>query len=429
MVNGMALPDATQALCQQRNIDVTKAAEALKILTALSVGEGQLLFWDRDAFVCLLAARSGAWEERQIGRRLSPDEEPFAFQAQRKGRSVFVDWGMMRGAEPFAHAAVPLSSLLILTLDLSLTDVCSLSPWQHWRFPRSLLRRIAAHVWQGIVPPEVLIWALKGRNGLAIWDEEGRLRWRTTEHVPPFPSEVSEGLGVTDEFVVFRTKVGTILRYRRSMPPLLQGYALIRSEVHHRVKNDLQSIVSWLRLQARQAPSEARQILLDAAERVRVFATVHDLLARAKSDWVALRELIQQLANTLMQQAKEEGKDIRYAVIGPEVLLNPQQASAVAAVVHEVLRNACNHAFQAGEEGTVTITLEPKEGWLWVEVADNGCGFALSQWNGQTLGLTIVHNLVKQDLRGDLHIHSQVGHGTVVRFGFPLSRETSMSQK
>ncbi len=416
----MRLPEATQSLCQQWQLgDVSLLASALQALTALGDGEGQLLLWHKDAFLTLLAAKSGEWQERQIGRTLTSSEEPFAFHALRKQRPVFVNWGLLRGAEPFAHCAAPLRSApLVLTLDIPLTDAPSLSLLQRWRFPRSLVSKIARAAWGEMVPPSLLSWVLEKKDGVAVWDAHDRLRWSVGSVLDA--AEVPQGLHLSADFVSLRTEAGTILRRRKTAPPLLHGYALVRSEVHHRVKNDLQSLVSWLRLQARRAPLEAKAILLDAAERVRVFATVHDLLARSKGEWVALRELVQQLAATLVDQARDEGKAIHFAVIGPEVLLAPKQASTVASVIHELLHNACDHGFRPGEQGTVTVRLELQERRLCVEVVDNGCGFEVQRWDGTTLGLTIVRNLIEQDLKGTLEIVSSPGSGTAVRFSFPL---------
>jgi len=417
------VPDATKTLCQQFGIDLpilAKVGNALQALTALGKGEGQLLAWQKGNFVTLLAVRQGAWEERFIGRTRTVEEEPFAFRAFKRRRFVRAEWGLVRGAEPLAHYAIPLPSLpLLLTLDIPLTDIAPLSLWQCLSFPRSLVRRIAATAWEGVVPSEVLVWVLSCQNGVAIWDEKGRLRWSVGE-IPPLP-DLPDGLTVGENFVGLRTRAGKVVRRWETLSPFLRGYALLRSEVHHRVKNDLQSVVSWLRWQARTASPEAKAILLSAAERVRVFATVHDLLARARGEAVPLRELIQQLAQVALDQAQREGKALRFALIGPEVILAPQQASAIAAAIHELLRNACEHAFPPGSSGTITVQLERTEKSLRLSVADDGRGFDPHRWDRASLGLTIVRNLVEQDLRGKVEIWSEKGCGTTVLLEFPLT--------
>lgn len=416
----MRLPEVTQTLCHQWQLgDLTIVAQALQALTALSKGEGQLLLWSDKGFVTVLAARNGEWEERFIGRLIAPTDEPFASKAWRQRKTVFAPKGLLRGSEPTAHCAAFLrSNKLVLTLDIPLAETVNLSPWQFLRFPRRLLSQISFAQWQNEIPPKLLPWSLCGQANLFIWDENGKLRWGDGQS--PEVANFPPGLTVVREVAVLRTCVGTIARRRETQSSFLQGYSLLRSEVHHRVKNDLQSIIGWLRLQARNAPAEARPVLLDAAERVRAFATVHDLLARSRSDAINLRELAQQLVHWVTERAKSEGKNVRYAILGPDVLLAPKQASTIAAVLHELLWNACKHAFKLGGSGTITVRSEKMGNDLVIEVKDDGSGFDLAQIDGSTLGLTIVRNLVEQDLGGKLEILSSVGRGTTVRLKFPL---------
>jgi len=416
----MKLPEAAQTLCQQWQLgDLTIVAQALQALTALSKGEGQLLLWSDSAFVTLLAAKDGEWEERFIGRLIEPSDEPFAFKAWKRQGLVFAPKGLLRGSEPIAHCAAFLpSSKLVLTLDAPLTETVNLSPWQFFRFPHRLVSQISLTLWRDEVPSKLLPWSLCGQADVFVWDGSGRLRWGFGK--PPEIGDFPLGLTVVSGIVVLRTAIGTIARRRETPMNLLQGYSLLRSEVHHRVKNDLQSIIGWLRLQARNAPIEARTVLLDAAERIRAFATVHDLLARSRGDTVNLCELAQKLAHWATERAKIEGKDVRYAVIGPDISLAPKQASTLAAVLHELLWNACKHGFKVGDSGTITVRAKQEGAELVLEVLDDGAGFNLEKIDGSTLGLTIVRNLVEQDLGGKLEILSSVGQGTTVRLRIPI---------
>jgi len=427
----MQLPEPTQALCQQWQLgDLESVGQALLALTAFGKGEGQLLLWDGKSFVTVIAARNGEWDERLIGKLSTPDEEIFAFKALNPAlalrtphsapyKIVFAPTGLMKGAEPVAHCAVflrshslyqhsaPSTLRLVLTLDMPLPETVPASPLDFLRFPRKLLSQIALRVWRGEIPPKLLSWVLWGRTGVFIWDGQGRLRWcpkETSERRQRGEGQkigdLTAGLTIRSDFVALKTDVGTVIRYRESTPTVLRGYSLLRSEVHHRVKNDLQSIISLLRFQARNAPPEARKVLLDAAERVRAFAAVHDLLARSRGDTVNLRELAQQLAQWASERARGEGKNIQCVVTGPDISIAPKQASAVASVLHELLLNACKHAFAPDSIGTVAIAFNMVGEILSIEVADNGRGFNPDQLDGSTLGLTIVRNLVEQDLGG-----------------------------
>jgi len=447
----MQLPEPTQALCQQWQLgNLELVGQALLALTAFGKGEGQLLLWDGKSFVTVVAARNGEWDERLIGRISDPSEEPFAFKALRSNlaprtphfahlKIVFAPTGLMKGAEPVAHCAVLLRShslyqhsapstlRLVLTLDMPLPETVPASPLDFLRFPRKLLSQIALRVWRGEIPPKLLSWVLWGRTGVFVWDGQGRLRWCSKETSERKRREEGQrigdlmtGLTIRSDFVALKTDVGTVIRYRESTPTVLRGYSLLRSEVHHRVKNDLQSIISLLRVQARNASPEARKVLLDAAERIRAFAAVHDLLACSKGDTVNLRELAQQLAQWASERARGEGKNIQCVVTGPDISLAPKQASAVASVLHELLLNACKHAFAPDSTGTVAVAFNLVGEILSVEVADNGKGFNPDQLDGSTLGLTIARNLVEQDLGGTLEIVSSVGQGTKVLVKFPI---------
>jgi len=420
----MQIPEVTQTLCHQWQLgDLTIVAQALQALTALGKGEGQLLLWSDKSFVVILAAKSGGWEERLVGKLIAPDDEPFAFKAWKGRKIVFAPKGLLRGSEPIAHCAAFLPHRkLVLTLDIPLTGTVNLSPWQFLSFPRRLLSQVSFALWRNEVPPKLLSWTLLGQTGVFVWDGSGKLCWGSGK--PPEISGFPSGLTIASEIVVLRTDVGTIARRREIQANFQQGYLLLRSEVHHRVKNDLQSIIGWLRLQARNAPVEARAMLLDAAERIRSFATVHDLLARSRSDTVNLCELAQKLAHWATERAKIEGKEVKYAVIGSDILLAPKQASTLAAVLHELLWNACKHAFKIGDSGTITIRAMQEGDELTLEIADDGSGFDLERIDGTTLGLTIARNLVEQDLGGKLEIHSSIGQGTIVRLKFPLKGRT-----
>ncbi|MCS7266025.1 MAG: sensor histidine kinase [Armatimonadetes bacterium] len=415
------LPELAQTLQKQLGLDdFSVAAQALQALTALSKGEGQLLFAEGKNFVTVIASKIGNWEERLIGRLVPMTDEPFALRALKRKKVCFAPKGLLRGSEPVAHCAAFLSSFrLVMTLDIPLAENIRLSPLQFLLFPKSLLRKIAFSAWCKQVPACLLPWSLLGQAGVFVWDEKMSLRWGIGE--PPKIEGFQKGSTLKDEIAVLKTDVGTVARLIESRPQILRGYALIRSEVHHRVKNDLQSIVSWLMLQARNSSEEARKVLLDAAERIRVFATVHDLLARSKGDFVELRELAQRLANWAVERAKSEGKDVRFVVVGPEVNLTPKQGSTIAAIINELVWNACKHAFDS-ETGVITVRWERSGNELSLEVSDNGKGFEFEKLNNSTLGLTIVRNLVEQDLNGKVEIRSSIGEGTRVSLKFAINQ-------
>jgi two-component sensor histidine kinase len=210
----------------------------------------------------------------------------------------------------------------------------------------------------------------------------------------------------------------TDLRHRDRM--LVTKDATIR-EIHHRVKNNLQTIAALLRLQARRLQSdEARLALEESERRIRSIAVVHETLSRDASDVVPFDEIIRPLARLVEEASAGPEFPIRVRVEGHGGDLPGELATPLAVVLNELLQNAVDHAFPAGRgvgEGRVRVTLAREGGDLVVEVADNGVGlpsdFDLKESSG--LGLSIVHTLVTSELGGSLELRDDQGARAVVR--------------
>jgi two-component sensor histidine kinase/PAS domain-containing protein len=219
----------------------------------------------------------------------------------------------------------------------------------------------------------------------------------------------------------------TDLRRRDRM--LLSKDAAIR-EVHHRVKNNLQTISSLLRLQARrvEAPGQ-RDVLAEAERRIRSIALVHELLSREAGDQVPFDEIVHSLV-VMAKESQLGGGALTLRVDGDAGRVATDVATPLAVVLAELLQNAVEHAFvedgasggagPAGSPAQVDLVLrhEPEE--LLVEVRDNGRGlppgFDLERPSG--LGLAIVRDLVRTQLGGTISASSE--GGTVVRLTVPL---------
>ncbi|MCS7224913.1 MAG: sensor histidine kinase [Armatimonadetes bacterium] len=390
-----------------------------RALSGLGRGLVRLLAPSEKGFVIVSAFYQGQSQESQIGRVLEERDEFFAAQALKRKGIVLAPCPLTSEAGLVDHFAVCLGPFhrLILTVDLPVQDV-------HYSlrdlfFPARLVEQIGVSLWGPVPLKGLLPRILRSRKGIVIWDRTGRVVWGNFSN----GSKANLPLGAhqDDEGFWLVTPAGIIFSEKQRTPPSLVGFALIRSEIHHRMKNDLQSVIGTLRLQARRAPSEdARKALNDAAERVRAFAFVHDLLARVRGDAVALRPLIQQLLDIALQQGRDEGKNLEGAVIGPDLFLSPRQASSLASALHELIRNAVEHAFSTGFDGQITVFIERQTDRLTVRVQDNGVGFPSGSLPRHRLGLTIVRNLVEQDLKGRFSIERGPENGTVATLQFPL---------
>jgi two-component sensor histidine kinase len=211
----------------------------------------------------------------------------------------------------------------------------------------------------------------------------------------------------------------TDLRHRDRM--LVTKDATIR-EIHHRVKNNLQTIAALLRLQARRLQSdEARAALEESERRIRAIAVVHETLSRDASDVVPFDEIVRPLARLVEEASGGPDFPIRIEVEGQVGDLPGDLATPLAVVLNELVQNAVDHAFPPGRNaagaGRVRVTLAREGDDAVVVVADDGVGlppgFTLDAPSG--LGLSIVHTLVTTEMGGSLELVDDRGARAVVR--------------
>ena len=188
-------------------------------------------------------------------------------------------------------------------------------------------------------------------------------------------------------------------------------------EMHHRVKNNLQTIASLLRLQARRTDNkETRRVLAESMNRILSIATTHELLAKSGVDEVNLSEVIYTIKNSTQRYFAKPGFAITVKYEGENLMVDSDVATAVALIITELLQNSLKYAYDEQDEGQVLISLIPGDINSTLRVEDDGCGFDVEN-TSQSLGMSIVTSLVKDKLRGNLHIESGPG-GTRVTFDF-----------
>ena len=190
---------------------------------------------------------------------------------------------------------------------------------------------------------------------------------------------------------------------------LEHGRAVMRGvlaqEIHHRVKNNLQTVASLLRLQARAPNADARKALEDSVNRILAIAAVHEVLTERRDDDVDLRELVDRLRATLVQGVGG-GKRVESSL--EPVSLHGARATALALVFSELLQNALEHGGEA-----VAVELTRRNGDVRLTVADDG------DWPADAAdgtGLSIVRALVRDELKGTLTLSSDGGLRAEVAF-------------
>ncbi len=192
------------------------------------------------------------------------------------------------------------------------------------------------------------------------------------------------------------------------------------NEVHHRMKNNLQTIISVVGLEAAQSKNEevkafARTII----SRICSVSVTHDLLAHTGTDSVNLKTMLSRLLECDLDGCTAGGRKISTEIKGDDLELTASVASTVALVINELIQNSLKYAFPDGKEGKIWMTIGKGDEYSWVTVRDNGCGFdeKAQKKLGGGLGLKLVDSLVRFNLKGTVSVNSD-DQGTVTRFSF-----------
>ena len=193
---------------------------------------------------------------------------------------------------------------------------------------------------------------------------------------------------------------------RRRDRLILSKDATIR-EIHHRVKNNLQTISSLLRLQARRLESdEARAAVAESVRRIRTIALVHETLSHEAGDEVVFVEVVRPLLRLVEESLQSPDRPIRFTVAGDGGRLPAHVVTPLSVVMTELLQNAVDHGGFSGGGGAVVVRLSTDGSTLSIDVIDDGRGIApdfdLASATG--LGLSIVRTLVTTELAGTIEM-------------------------
>ncbi|MBI2693249.1 sensor histidine kinase [Mycobacterium nebraskense] len=219
-----------------------------------------------------------------------------------------------------------------------------------------------------------------------------------------------------------------VTEVKRRDRALISKDATIR-EIHHRVKNNLQTVAALLRLQARRTVNaEGREALIESVRRVSSIALVHDALSMSVDEQVNLDEVIDRIL-PIMNDVASVDRPIRINRVGDLGVLDSDRATALIMVITALVQNAIEHAFDpAVEEGSVTIRAERSARWLDVVVHDDGRGLpeGFSLETSDSLGLQIVRTLVSAELDGTLGMREAPARGTDVVLRVPIGRRARL---
>src|SRR5581483_7551223 len=186
-------------------------------------------------------------------------------------------------------------------------------------------------------------------------------------------------------------------------------------EIHHRVKNNLQTIAALLRLQARRTDNqEVAEQLRESVGRIISIAVVHEFLSHEENSVINIHEVSNRILAEIRNGVLDRSRPINLSLEGARTFLLPaQQATSCALIVNELVQNAAEHAFVGMPGGSIVVTLAEQGDSLCIDIEDDGRGLpeAFDPARQGGLGLQIVRSLVHEDLKGEFELFPNTKNG------------------
>lgn len=193
-------------------------------------------------------------------------------------------------------------------------------------------------------------------------------------------------------------------------------------EIHHRVKNNLQTIASLLRLQSRRINSvEAKRAFGESINRVISIAVTHEILAQNGVDEVDIKTILERVVYNALSVPFEDCK-INLQITGDTFEISSDLATSIALVVNELVQNSMQYAFVGRSEGSIEIKIEKGIQYSNIFVKDDGVGFDIKNTRVGSLGMSIVKSIVEDKLKGCFSLES-TNKGTKAMFDFRMKKE------
>jgi two-component sensor histidine kinase len=183
-------------------------------------------------------------------------------------------------------------------------------------------------------------------------------------------------------------------------------------EIHHRVKNNLQTIASLLRLQSRRTKSpEVKAALKESVNRILSISVVHEFLSQQDEEEIDVTVVAKNILNLITQNMLDPAFALERQFTGESVILPSKNASSLALVVNEIIQNAIEHAFEGRKSGIIGVKIAADEKNCQVEIYDNGNGLPKDYQpnKSKSLGLQIVKTLIEDELDGVFELYNDNG--------------------
>ena len=193
-------------------------------------------------------------------------------------------------------------------------------------------------------------------------------------------------------------------------------------EIHHRVKNNLQTIASLLKLQSRRIESEeAKRAFEESINRVISIAVTHEILAQKGVDDVDIKTILERVILNAINITSDY-KEIELKITGDTFDISSDLATSIALVVNELVQNSVQYAFIGRKKGIVEIKIQKGIQYSSILIIDDGIGYNIENARQGSLGTKIVKSIIIDKLKGCYTVESDET-GTRVNFDFMMKME------
>lgn len=220
--------------------------------------------------------------------------------------------------------------------------------------------------------------------------------------------------------VLLREEVAQRKKAEEDLKKRLDERTVLLRELYHRVKNNMQVIISLMNLQLRKIEDPAvRHLMEETRNRVRAMALVHEMLYKSENlSEINLARYIPLLANQVFSSLENKSQKVRKIVEAEDIMVTLDKAIPIGLILNELITNSLMHAFPEGRTGTLGIRVQKKDHTVAIRVSDDGTGIPQDvNWREpSTLGLRIVMSLVGQ-LKGTIDLDRRQGTAFSIEFG------------
>ncbi|HLG33839.1 MAG TPA: histidine kinase dimerization/phosphoacceptor domain -containing protein [Bacteroidia bacterium] len=251
----------------------------------------------------------------------------------------------------------------------------------------------------------------------SISHSSGNRRWVSSLLTPIFEDDVLK------KFVVVDTDISPNKELEEKLKSSLNEKEILLREIHHRVKNNLQVIISLLNLQSGYIhDEETLRAVKEGENRVRSMALVHEKFYQSEGiSEIDFAEYVEKLCQYIFQSFPEAASRVKLTVESDNVAFDLDTAMPCGLLINEIVSNSLKYAFPDGQEGEIIIRLKISgENEINISVQDNGKGIPeeYDLKNPTTLGLQLIDALTSQ-LNGEVEMHRNGGTIFNITFTYP----------